>query len=156
MDMIRIGIIGYGGMGRHHAQYLQNNEVSGAMLAAVCDAVPAALESARKAHGGDVQFFDDPEALMKSGAVDGVIIATPHYDHPRLAMMAFEHGLHVLIEKPAGVYTKQVREMNEAAAKSDKVFGIMFQQRMIPHHQKMKSIVESGELGEIKRINYVI
>lgn len=156
MDTVRIGIIGYGGMGRHHAQYLQKNEVAGAALTAVSDAYADALDNARKTLGEGIKYFEDPKALIKSGEVDAVLIATPHYDHPRLALLAFENGLHVLTEKPAGVYTKQVREMNEAAEKSGKVFGIMFQQRMIPHHQKMKQLVESGELGEIKRIQYVI
>jgi predicted dehydrogenase len=156
MDTVRIGLIGYGGMGRSHASYLTKGDVPGARLAAVCDAFPSALESAKAAYGDDVKYFDDPETMMKSGEVDGILITTPHYEHPKMAMLGFKHGMHVLTEKPAGVYTKQVREMNDAAEKSDKVFGIMFNQRMSPAHQKMKSIVETGELGEIRRINYVI
>ena len=65
-------------------------------------------------------------------------------------------GLHVLTEKPAGVYTKQVREMNEAAAASGKVFGIMYNQRTNPVYGKLKSLVEAGELGELKRTNWII
>ncbi|MHC4253254.1 MAG: Gfo/Idh/MocA family protein, partial [Planctomycetota bacterium] len=68
----------------------------------------------------------------------------------------FEKGLHVLTEKPAGVYTKQVREMNEAAERSGKVFGIMYQQRYRPEYRKLKELVESGELGEIRRTNWII
>ncbi len=156
MDTVRIGIIGIGGMGRHHAEYLSKGEVPGAQLAAVCDISPAALDWAGGKFGDAVQRFDSADALFAANAVDAVMIAAPHYFHPPLAIQALNNGLHALVEKPAGVYTKQVREMNEAAAKSDRVFGIMFNQRTSGHHQKMKELVSSGELGEIKRTQYVI
>jgi predicted dehydrogenase len=156
MDTVRIGIIGYGGMGRGHAAYLDKGEVPGARLTAIMDGFGSSLEAARKNHGEGVQYFSDAQEMMDSGEVDAILIATPHYEHPKLAIQGFKAGLHVLTEKPAGVYTKQVREMNEAAAESGKTFGIMFNQRTRPHHRKMKSIVESGQLGEIQRIQYVI
>jgi predicted dehydrogenase len=84
------------------------------------------------------------------------MIAAPHYHHPTMAIEAFKQDLHVLIEKPAGVYTKAVREMNEAAAKTDKVFGIMYNQRTNPLYQKLKDLIESGELGELKRTVWII
>ena len=154
MDVIRIGIIGLGGMGRHHAGYL--GDLPGVEVTAVCDVAPGSLDWAQQKWGDRVQRFDNPKALYKARLVDAVLIATPHYDHPPLAIQGFENGLHVLIEKPAGVYTKQVREMNEAAAASDKVFGIMFNQRTQGQHQKMKELVQAGELGEIKRTQYMI
>ena len=94
--------------------------------------------------------------MMKSGLVDAVIIAVPHYDHPGLAIKAFGYGLNVITEKPAGVYTKQVLEMNEAAAKSDKVFGIMYNQRTNPVYQKLREMIQSGQLGKIKRVAWII
>lgn len=84
------------------------------------------------------------------------MIATPHYEHPRITILALENGLHVLCEKPAGVYTKQVREMNEAAAASNKTFAIMFNQRTNCVYRKMKEIVDSGKMGQIKRVNWII
>lgn len=154
--LVKIGIIGLGGMGRAHAHYLAAGEVVDGALTAVCDASPDALACAESQLGNGVARFNRPEKLFESGAVDAVIVATPHYFHPPLAIAALNHGLHVLVEKPAGVYTKQVREMNEAAAKSDRVFGIMFNQRTRGTHQKMKELVASGELGEIQRTHYVI
>lgn len=156
MEEVRVGIIGFGGMGRSHAGYLSKGEVKGAKLVAVCDAFEASREAAKTMLGESVRVFDDAEKLMTSGAVDAVIIATPHYDHPPLVIAALKHNLHALTEKPAGVYTRQVREMNEAAANSDRVFGIMYNQRTKPHHQKMKQIIESGQLGEIRRVMYVV
>ncbi len=153
---VRIGIIGYGGMGSSHAHYLTKGEVPNAVLAAVCDKNPERLEKAKQTHGESIQLFDNAEKLFASKAVDAVMIATPHYDHPPLAIAALKSGHHALVEKPAGVYTKQVRELNETAAKSDRVFGIMFNQRTRTGHQKMREMVASGELGDIKRTMYVI
>lgn len=156
MDTVRIGIIGIGGMGGHHAVYLSKGEIPQAALTAVCDINPARLQWARETLGEQVKTFDNPEAFFASQAMDAVLVATPHYDHPPLAIQAFAKGYHVLVEKPAGVYTKQVREMNEAAAASGRVFGIMFNQRTNPLYQKLRDLVHSGELGDIKRTVWLI
>ncbi len=156
MSVVRVGIVGLGGMGSHHAGYLIRGEVPGAELTAVCDVAPGRLEWAQANLGGKVQCFADAEALFAAQVVDAVVIATPHYFHPTVAVQAFGHGVHVLSEKPAGVYTKQVREMNEAAEASGLVFGLMFNQRTRPVHRKMRDLVASGELGEIRRTNWII
>jgi len=156
MDKVRIGIIGIGNMGTGHLTYLSKHEVPGADLTAVCDINPERLKWARQHLGEKIELYDNAEALINSNNVDAVMIATPHYDHPPLAIKSLQKGKHVLIEKPAGVYTKQVREMNEVAAKSDRVFGIMFNQRTNPLYQKVRDLVKSGELGEMKRIIWII
>lgn len=156
MDKVRIGIIGIGNMGTSHAKSLFKGEIPGGELTAVCDINPERLQWVRTHLGETVKLYDKPEALLASGEIDAVIVATPHYDHPSLAIKAFEKGLHVLIEKPAGVYTKQVREMNEKAQKSDKVFGIMYNQRTNPLYQKLRDLIKSGELGELRRTNWII
>lgn len=156
MSKVRIGIIGIGNMGTGHAGYLIKGEVPKAELTAVCDINPKRLEWAKENLGETVKGFDNAEALFASGEVDAVIISTPHYDHPTLAIEAFKHNLHVLIEKPAGVYTKAVRKMNEEAEKTDKVFGIMYNQRTNPLYQKLRDLISSGELGELKRTVWII
>jgi predicted dehydrogenase len=156
MDKVRIGVIGMGVMGTGHASYISEGKISNAVLSAVCDTDASKLEQARKNFGDQVKYFDSPESLFDSGVADGVLIATTHYTHSELAIKALEKDLHVLVEKPAGVYTKQVREMNEAAQKSGKVFGMMYNQRTNPLYQKVKDLVESGELGKIKRTNWII
>ncbi len=153
---VRIGVIGYGNMGFSHADYLHKGEIEGAVLGAVCDTDPRKLQKAREKFGDSTQYFESAEALLASEAVDGILVATPHYDHPTIAIEGFKHNLHVLIEKPAGVYTKQVRLMNEAAANSRKVFGIMYNQRTNPLYQKLKDLISSGELGEVRRTNWII
>ena len=156
MDKVRIGIIGIGGMGSIHASYLIKDEITQAELTAVCDINPERLKWAKENLGDKVQVFDNAEAFFASKVMDAVMIATPHYFHSPLAIRALELGYHVMTEKPAGVYTRQVREMNDAANKSDKVFGIMYNQRTNPLYQKVRDLVSSGELGEIKRTIWII
>ncbi|WP_042202159.1 Gfo/Idh/MocA family protein [Paenibacillus camerounensis] len=155
MDKVRFGIIGVGNMGRSHAFSLLN-EVKGAELTAVCDISPQRLEWAAEQLPEHVLRFSSSEELFKSGSVDAVLIATPHYDHPPLAIEALKHHLHVLIEKPAGVFTKAVQEMNDVAAQSDRKFGIMYNQRTNPLYRKLRDLITSGELGEIRRTNWII
>lgn len=155
MNKVRFGIIGVGNMGRAHAFSLLN-EVKGAELTAVCDISPERLEWAAEQLPEQVLRFSTAEELFTSGSIDAVLIATPHYDHPPLAIEALKHGLHVLIEKPAGVFTKAVQEMNDAAAQSDRKFGIMYNQRTNPLYKKLKELIASGELGEIRRTNWII
>lgn len=100
--------------------------------------------------------FDDPLKMMKSKAIDGVFIVSPHYEHPKMIEAALKNNLHVLCEKPIGVFTKNVRAINALADRSEKVFGIMFNQRTNKVYQKIKEMVSAGELGEIKRTNWIV
>lgn len=156
MSTLRIAIIGTGNMGQHHALYIHQGKIPGATLSAVCDIDPARLEWAKKNLGENVARFATADELLAAKAADAVLIATPHYDHSPLAIQAMRAGLHVISEKPAGVHTRQVREMNEEAARHPELrFGMMFNQRTLQTHQKMRELVASGELGEITRVNYI-
>lgn len=155
MSTVKIGIIGIGNMGSQHAINLLNNKVKDATVTAVCDVSEQRLDWAKENLVGVVGFNND-EAFFAEADVDAIIIATPHYDHPSLAIKGFENNLHVLVEKPAGVFTKDVKKMNEAAEKSDKKFSLMLNQRTNPLYQKLRDLIKSGELGEIKRTNWII
>lgn len=156
MENVRIGIIGVGTMGGAHALYLQDGAIKGARLTAVMENSEERLKWLEENLHEEIQVFTDEDTFFRSGLVDAVIIATPHYYHSQVAIKAFEYGLHVLCEKPAGVYTKQVRQMNEAAEKSGKVFSMMYNQRTNPLYKKLRDLIQSGELGEIRRINWII
>ena len=152
---VRVGIIGLGNMGTSHAKNITKGEVPHMRLAAICDIAPARREYAGE-NFPEAKIFESAQDMYDSGLIDAVIIAVPHYDHPPLAIAAFEKGLHVMSEKPAGVYTKQVLEMNAAAERSGKVFGIMYNQRTNPVYQKIRQLVQSGQLGTIKRVAWMI
>lgn len=156
MERIRIGIIGVGNMGSSHCNNIVKGEVPEMELAAVADLRESRRQWAKENLPEQVRIFEDGDQLIISGCCDAVLVAVPHYDHPRFVVRALENGLHVISEKPAGVYTKQVREMNEAAKKSDKVFAMMFNQRTNHVYRKMKELVAGGEYGKIKRVNWII
>ena len=155
MDEVRIGVAGIGGMGGNHCEYLSKGQIPAGRLAAVADASPERLAWAESNLDG-VERFDTPEGMIGSGEIDAVLIATPHYLHPPIAIAAFEAGLHVMSEKPAGVYTRQVKQMNAAAEKAGTVFALMLNQRARGQSRKLHELVSSGELGEIQRTNYII
>ena len=114
MDKVRFGIIGIGKMGSLHCLRFTHGLIKNGTLTAVCDISPERKEWAEKnLKAKGVEFFDDYKSLIDSGKVDAVLVATPHYDHPVIATYALSKGLHTLIEKPAGVYTKAIRELNE-------------------------------------------
>lgn len=156
MDRLRIGIVGIGNMGSAHAVQIFEKKVRGAELTAVCDNSLERLEWTEKRFGGNIVQYDDYEQFLDCGKMDAVIIATPHKLHPVIAQKAFEKGLHVLTEKPAGIDTASVRKMNEAAMQSGAVFGIMYNQRTNPLYRKLRDAVKGGILGEIKRFIWII
>jgi len=156
MEKVRLGIIGIGGMGTNHALSIVKGNVPEMELTAVADIREIRRSWAKENLPGSVAIFEDGRELIESGTCDAVLIATPHYFHPDFVIYALEHGIHAITEKPAGVYTKKVREMNEAASKSDKVFAIMLNQRTNCVYRKLHEMIESGELGELKRVNWII
>ena len=155
MDKVRLGIIGVGSHGTGHLRNIRKGMTPEIEVTAVCDIDADAKTRIYNEFGG-IPFFTDSHELIVSGLVDAVLIVTPHYFHPPISMDAMEHGLHVMCEKPAGVYTKQVKEMNAVAEKSDVVFGMMFNQRTNPVYIKTRELVQSGEFGQIRRVSWII
>ena len=157
MKKIRLGIIGIGNMGSGHATRIKAGNCPDFVLTAVADINPKRLEWAERELGDGVKRFDSAEDMLSSGLIDACIVAVPHYDHPKYVIECLKKGIHVMCEKPAGVYTKQVREMNEEAKKHpDVVFGMMFNQRTNCVYRKMRELVQSGKYGQIRRTNWII
>ncbi len=154
MSKVRVGIIGMGNMGKYHADYLLAGKVKRAELTAVCSTSPGKLD-AYKAKG--VEIFGDGEALIKSGKVDAVLIATPHYQHTTLGISAINNGLHVMVEKPISAHKADAERLIAAAKANPKVkFGAMFQMRAEPRYSKIRKLIQDGELGTIIRVNWII
>lgn len=147
MDMVRFGIIGTGGMGTGHAHTMKN--VEEAELTAVCDIDQEVCD--RVSAEFEVPGFTEHEALIDSGLVDAVIVATPHYFHPPISIYAMKKGVHVLSEKPVAVTVKAADEMNRTAEETGVQFAVMYQTRTTPVYQAVRRLIEEGRLGEIYR-----
>ena len=158
MEKIKLGIIGIGNMGSGHANNIKAGKCPETELVAISDANSEHLEWAKKqGYGDSVKYFNNAEEMLDSGHINACIVATAHYDHVRYAIECMQRGIHVMVEKPAGVYTKQVREMNrEADIHPGVVFAMMFNQRTNCIYRKLRELVQSGNYGQIRRTNWII
>ncbi|MEE1074172.1 MAG: Gfo/Idh/MocA family oxidoreductase [Acutalibacteraceae bacterium] len=155
---IRLGIIGIGNMGSGHASNIKNGECPDIEITAIADNNSERLAWAKEQeYGENIKYFDNAIDMLDSGVIDSCLIAVPHYDHTVFAIECMKRNIHIMVEKPAGVYTKQVIEMNEEAKKHPEVvFGMMFNQRTNCIYRKLRELVQSGEYGEIRRTNWII
>jgi predicted dehydrogenase len=151
MDKIHLGIIGFGGMGQHHANNILAGKVARCELTAVCDA-----DVARFARFPQLRAFRTPEELFAAKCVDAVLIATPHFAHTTVGIAALEAGLHVLVEKPISVHRADAERLIAAHHNTRQVFAAMFNQRTDPFYQTIRRLVQDGELGAIRRVNWTI
>jgi predicted dehydrogenase len=152
MTNVRLGLIGLGNIGQHHAAYLSAGKVQHAELVAVSDAVPAKLEKYKP-----LKLFNTGEELIGSGLVDAVIIATPHYQHTSLGIAALRQGLHVMVEKPISAHKADAERLIAAhRSRPELVFAGMFQLRAEPRYLKIKNLLLAGELGDLIRMSWIM
>lgn len=151
---VRLGIVGIGNMGNGHLTNLRGNKLTRVTVNAICDTDPEKM-----AKYPDYKHFTDSKAMIRSGEIDAILVATPHYDHTIIGIDALEQGLHVMVEKPLSVHKADCERLIAAYDKRPKktqLFACMFNQRSDPKYIKVRNLIKSGELGEIHRINWII
>jgi predicted dehydrogenase len=154
MSKVRLGIIGMGNIGKHHAEYLRAGKVNRCELVAVCSTSPNKLEKYLP-----LKVYGNGEELIRSGCVDAVLIATPHYQHTTLGIAALERGLHVMVEKPISAHKADAERLITAYKKRKNkkiVFAGMFQMRCEPRYQRIQKLIQNGDLGDIVRLSWII
>ena len=158
MDKIRFGIIGVGNQGFSYAfNGFEKGAIENGVLTALCDSNPKKLEDAKEfIKNEEVVYFTDYKEMLDSGVCDAVLVETPHYSHPEIVIECLKRNVNVICDKPAGVYTNQVKEMNEVAKNSKATFSMMFNQRTNCIYRKMREIILSGGIGEIQRVTWII
>ena len=155
MEKVKFGIIGIGNMGSAHVVNINN--LKNCELTAVCDIDPEAFNRIDEGIRSRLQLFTDPEKFLKEAEIDAVMISVPHYSHPDLAILAMRQGKHVIVEKPIAVHKAEAERMIAEAKKYPELKkSAMFNQRTIPAHKKIKQMIDSGELGKIMRVNWII
>ena len=158
MDKVRYGIIGLGNQGSTYVLNIFDKGIAkDAVVTAMCDIVPAKIESIKeKTENKDAVYFENYIEMLDSGLCDAILVETPHYQHPEIVIECLKRGIHVICDKPAGVYTKQVEEMNAVAEKSNAKFAMMFNQRTNCLYRKMRELIAEGALGELQRVTWII
>ena len=156
MNKIRYGIIGVGNQGSYYARLFKENKVTNGCLVAVCDINESKLDNLKLLFNDEVKYFNNHNSLLDSNLCDAVIIVTPHYFHPSIAIDFLKKDVSVILDKPAGVYTKQVKEMNEVSKNSKAKFTMMFNQRTNSVYRKMKEMIGNKEIGELQRVTWII
>jgi predicted dehydrogenase len=151
---VRLGIIGVGNMGSSHLGQITAGKIARLEIGAICDEDPAKL-----AKHPNIKGFADYKEMFKSGLIDAVLVATPHYGHTTIGIEAINAGLHTLIEKPLSVHKADCQRLiaaYEKRSRKDLVFAEMFNQRTDLRYRKLRELLKSGELGEIHRVNWII
>lgn len=151
MKNVRLGIVGIGNMGSSHATNVLAGKVKGMELTAICDTNPDKM-----AGFSQVKQYRDASAMIKSGDIDCILIAVPHYDHTTIGIEALKAGLHVVVEKPISVHVADCERLIAAHTNPKQVFAAMFNQRTDLYYQKMRQLIQGGELGTIRRVNWII
>lgn len=154
MDNVRIGIIGMGNMGQFHAKDIIEGKVARGKLAAVGSTSPSKLAEFEKK---GIKVYGSGEEMITSGNIDALLIATPHYQHTSLGIAALEAGLHIMVEKPISAHKADAEKLiAKAKAHPDQVFAGMFQLRVEPRYQKIREIVQNGQLGDLMRVLWIM
>ena len=153
MENIRYGIVGLGNMGRAHRQSILDGKIEGLSLTAICD-IPESLPEKRD---GEAQFTDVDE-MIQSGAIDAIHICTPHPSHRKIGIKALEADLHVLMEKPLAVDKADCQALIQSYKDTGmkRVFAAMFNQRTDPHYTTLKDLIDTNQLGEIRRVHWSV
>ena len=151
--MVRIGLVGIGMIAENYIRLLHSGAVQGAQVTALASRNEAKLQAVVQQHAlSNVACFPTAEALVRSGCVDAIIICTPHFQHPALAITALHHGVHVLVEKPVAVFGDEAAQLvAESERHPHLVCCVAYCKRTAAPYQKVKALLDSGTLGTLKR-----
>ncbi|MBC8102473.1 MAG: Gfo/Idh/MocA family oxidoreductase, partial [Cytophagales bacterium] len=150
---VSFGIVGLGSAGLLHAKVLSEGRIPGARLTAVVGS-PSRFQEVTPFFPAGVRRFDSLQALLSANVSEAVIIATPHPLHPQQTMIALAGGCHVFCEKPAAIRSREAREMAEMAQRHNRVYALNYNRRTAPLYQRLHALVRSGEIGELRRVNW--
>lgn len=157
---MKTAIIGMGNMGCKYAELILTGQIPCMELAAITRIKPEKMENLKQYFENEIPVFADAAdlfAAVDNGSlqIDAVLVVTPHYAHEEQTICAFQRGIHVLCDKPSGVYSRQARNMEEALPEQ-LCFGMIFHQRTLPVYMKIRELVQSGKYGAVKRVNWVV
>ncbi len=158
MKKVRYGIIGVGVQGKKYADLIQSGKMENSVLTALCTTSEEKKTKLEDEYQ-DVSVFLDYKDMIKSKEVDAIITTCPSQYHTEIARNALVMGVSVLNEKPAGINSRQVSNLNAIykrfKSKNNVSYGLVFNQRTNTIYQEIKKIIETKQLGDFRRINWI-
>ncbi len=149
-DMVKLAIIGTGGMAKFHAEAF--SKIEQCSIVAACDVVSDRVAAFGRRHG-IASVFTDCATMLREVDCDAVSIVTPDPYHYSIAMMSIGAGKHVLCEKPLALNATEAREMSAAARKAKLINMVNFSYRNSSAIQMAAKLAKQGELGEIRHVH---
>ncbi|WP_304205767.1 Gfo/Idh/MocA family protein [Fusobacterium perfoetens] len=156
--MVRIGIAGIGSIAEEYIKLIVENKITNCKIAAFSSRNEVHMKNICEKYSlENVTLFTDYEKMLDSGLIDMVMICTPHFLYPNMAIKAVEKNIHPLIEKPIGVYSDEVETLIKLLDKKENIkSGVLYCRRTSKAFNKIKELIENGEVGEIKRVCWII
>ena len=156
--MIRVGIAGIGFIAEEYIKLFTQGQIHGAEVRALSSRNGQHMKDIQAKYGlEDALLFTDYEAMLSSGMIDMVMICTPHYYHPGMAIQAIQRDIHTMIEKPVGVYPEELDALAACAkAHPEAQAGVLYCRRTNPVFAKIKQLLTDGTLGTLKRITWIV
>ncbi len=155
MKKLRFGILGCGGMARHHA--IKINENPGAELVALCDVneqiTGAFADFVTGKHFPRPETFTDPAAMYREAGLDAVAIVTPHTLHFQHGIQALEAGCHVMMEKPMVTSSSDAYLLAEKVKETGKTLVVGFITSFSPVFQYLRREIRAGTFGRLQMVN---
>ncbi len=141
---MKIGLIGYGAWGKHHAEAILH--IPGADLTAIACNSEKTASTARENHK-ETKIYTNYQDLLKDSNIDAVDIVLPTYLHAEAGIKALESGKHVLLEKPIAGSLAECDRLIDAASRSGKVLTIGHELRLSSQWKELKNIIDEGKIG---------
>lgn len=156
--MIRIGMVGIGQIAEDYLSIFAQNGIKGAKITSLASRNEERVRGiVEKFNLNDVNYYRTLEDMLKDDGIDAIMITTPHTLHEHMATLAIQAGKHVLVDKPLGITTSEVDRLDKLADDHPELtLGVLFNRRSNDLYQKVKEIVSSGELGELRRASWQI
>jgi len=145
-DIVRFAIVGYGNIGRRHAEHILNN--ANAMLVAVCDINPDIENNLP----GGIRFYSDLSEMLNDTEADVLCVCTPNYLHEPHTIAGLNASLHTVVEKPMAISVVECDRMIAAAEKNARTIFAVKQNRYNPPVQAVKKLMVNNELGAVYMI----
>ena len=155
---MKLGIAGIGVIGESYLKLFKEGRIKEGEVAAVASRNTQRVEKIlEKLNLQEVRVYGSLKEMLEKESLSGVIITTPHKLHVSMMKEALQMGVSVLTDKPLSSTRKEAEEMAVFAKDyPDLVKGVLFNKRANPIHKEIKKIIESGELGILRRALYEV